>query len=192
VRFRSQFSIAATVALLATTGLVACGDEEEDTAGAAQETTTEQTQPMEESMDEGMAGDQDIVALAQDTPDLSTLVEAVTAADLAETLQGDGPFTVFAPTNDAFDALGGTLDELLQPENQEQLQSVLTYHVVPTEAMAADLEDGQMLETVNGEMLEVSIDGDTVMVGDATVVMPDVDASNGVVHVIDTVLVPGS
>jgi uncharacterized surface protein with fasciclin (FAS1) repeats len=192
MRFRSQFSIAATVALLATTGLVACGDDEEDTAGAAQETTTEQTQPMEESMDEGMAGDQDIVALAQDTPDLSTLVEAVTAADLAETLQGDGPFTVFAPTNDAFDELGGALDDLLQPENQEQLQSVLTYHVVPSEAMAADLEDGQMLETVNGEMLEVSIDGDTVMVGDATVVMPDVDASNGVVHVIDTVLMPGS
>jgi uncharacterized surface protein with fasciclin (FAS1) repeats len=192
MRFRSHFSIAAAVAVLATTGLAACGDDEEDTAGAAQETTTEQTQPMEESASEGMGADQDIVALAQDTPELSTLVEAVTAAELAETLQGDGPFTVFAPTNEAFDELGETLDELLQPKNQEQLQSVLTYHVVPSEAMAADLEDGQMLETVNGEKLEVSIDGDTVMIGGATVVMPDVDASNGVVHVIDTVLVPGS
>jgi hypothetical protein len=126
-----------------------------------------------------------MVALAQATSDLSTLVDAVTAADLAQTLQGEGPFTVFAPTNEAFSALG---DTLLLAENQEQLASVLSYHVVPSRALAADLTDGQTLETVNGETLEVQVEGDTVTVGGATVTEADIEASNGVAHVIDTVL----
>ncbi len=132
-----------------------------------------------------------IVEVAQGNEDFSTLVSAVDAAGLVETLSGEGPFTVFAPTNEAFDALPeGTLDSLLAEENSDQLTSILTYHVVPSAAMAADLSDGQELETVNGETLTVSIDGDTVMVGDATVTQADIEASNGVIHVIDTVLMP--
>ncbi len=132
-----------------------------------------------------------IVETAQGSDDFSTLVSAVESAGLAETLSGEGPFTVFAPTNEAFEALPeGALDDLMMEENSEQLTSVLTYHVVPSAAMAADLSDGQELETVNGEMLEVSIDGDTVMIGDATVTQADIEASNGVIHAIDTVLMP--
>jgi uncharacterized surface protein with fasciclin (FAS1) repeats len=165
-------------------GAAACGDDEEDSAGAA-------ATPAATAEPAPAADEQDVVALAQATPDLSTLVEAVTAADLGETLQGEGPFTVFAPTNEAFTAVGqDTLDQLLAPAGKEQLTGVLTYHVVPGELMAADLEDGQQLETVQGEQLPVSIDGDAVTVGGATVTQPDVDASNGVVHVIDGVLLP--
>ncbi len=132
-----------------------------------------------------------IVETAQGAEDFSTLVSAVESAGLVETLSGEGPFTVFAPTNAAFDALPeGTLDELTMEENSEQLTSILTYHVVPSAAMAADLSDGQELETVNGETLTVSIDGDTVMIGDATVTQADIEASNGVIHAIDTVLMP--
>ena len=113
--------------------------------------------------------------------------------DLATTLQGKGPYTVFAPTDQAFQGLPkGTLDTLLKPANKDQLTSVLTYHVVPGKVTAAQLKDGQELTTVNGEKLTVSIDGKTVKVGDATVTKADVPASNGVVHVIDTVLQPAS
>ena len=98
---------------------------------------------------------------------------------------------MFAPTNEAFAALGDEqLRELLQPENRDQLKSILTYHVVPGELTADKLEDGQKLETVQGDSLAVSISGGTVKIDDATVVRPDVDASNGVVHVIDGVLTP--
>lgn len=170
-------------------GAAACGDDEED--GAAAVATPTETQAPAETPAETPAAEQDIVALASATPDLSTLVTAVTAAELVETLQGDGPFTVFAPTNDAFTAVGqDTLDTLLAPEGKDQLTDILTYHVVPGELMAADLQDGQELETVQGGTLTVSVEGDTVRVGDATVAMADVDASNGVVHVIDAVLMP--
>lgn len=132
-----------------------------------------------------------IVETAQGSEDFSTLVTAIESAGLGETLSGDGPFTVFAPTNDAFEALPeGTMDELTMEENSEQLSSILTYHVVPSAAMAGDLSDGQELETVNGETLTVSIDGDTVMIGDATVTEADIEASNGVIHAIDTVMMP--
>jgi uncharacterized surface protein with fasciclin (FAS1) repeats len=118
-------------------------------------------------------------------------VQAVTAADLAPTLQGQGPYTVFAPTNTAFSAVGqDTLDQLLAPEGKEQLTDVLTYHVVEGDVMAGDLRDGQVVKTLQGEELTVSVDGDRVRIGDATVVQPDVDASNGTVHVIDSVLMP--
>ena len=155
-----------------------CGsDDEKDTTSATTATTTQ-------------AATGDIVAAAQATPDLSTLVTAVTAADLVDTLKGKGPFTVFAPTNAAFADIQSTVDTLLKPANKKDLQNVLTYHVVPGTYTAADLKDGQELTTVQGEKLTVSIDGDTVKVGDATVTQADVTTSNGVVHVIDTVLVP--
>ncbi len=133
----------------------------------------------------------DIVDVAADTPELSTLVEAVTAAGLAETLQGEGPFTVFAPTNEAFDALpAGELDRLLKPANKAELAKILKYHVVSGEIMSSDLTNGQKAKTVEGGTLTVTINGKTVKVNDATVVKADVPASNGVVHVIDRVLLP--
>jgi len=132
-----------------------------------------------------------IVDVAADTPDLSTLVEAVTAADLAETLQGEGPFTVFAPTNEAFDALPeGELDRLLEPANKEELANILKYHVVEGQVLSTDLTDGQKADTLEGGMLTITINDGTVKVNDATVAQADVPASNGVVHVIDQVLLP--
>jgi len=131
-----------------------------------------------------------IVSIAQDTEQLSTLVSAVKAADLVETLNGEGPFTVFAPTNQAFGNLSdGTLDMLLQAENKEQLQSILTYHVVPGKIMSSDLKDGQMVETVQGNKIKVSL-SDGAMINGASVVKADVEASNGVVHIIDAVIMP--
>jgi uncharacterized surface protein with fasciclin (FAS1) repeats len=182
----TRLALLLTLPLLAF-GASACGDDEDEAASTAPAATA-----TPEPTSTAEAGE-DVVALAQATPDLSTLVKAVTAAELAETLQGDGPFTVFAPTNDAFAAVGqDALADLLKPRNREQLASVLTYHVVPGEMQAADLQDGQMLETVQGESLPVSVEGDQVKVGDATVAQADVEASNGVVHVIDAVLMPPS
>jgi len=132
-----------------------------------------------------------IVEVASDTDNLSTLVTAVQAAGLVETLSGDGPFTVFAPTNEAFAALPeGTLESLLEPENRDQLVAILTYHVVSGEVMSTDLSDGMMAETVEGREVTVSIADGGVSINDANVVAADVEASNGVVHVIDTVLLP--
>ena len=144
-----------------------------------------------------------IVETASGVDDLSTLVTAVDAAGLVDTLSGEGPYTVFAPTNTAFDKLPeGTLTALLEPENQEQLQSVLTYHVVagkaPASAVVNMIEDGEgsaQVETVQGQTLTLSLAGENVMVEDAngnsaTVAAADVMTSNGVVHVIDSVLLP--
>lgn len=173
--------------------LAACGDDEDDataTTAAAAETTTAVT-------DEPAAAG-DIVAVASAAPDFSTLVAAVQAAGLVETLQGPGPFTVFAPTNDAFAALpAGLVDALLLPENKETLTKILTYHVVAGKVMAADLSDGQVVETVNGESLTVNIDGDMVTLTDAAgntvnVTATDIEGSNGVIHVIDGVLLPSA
>jgi uncharacterized surface protein with fasciclin (FAS1) repeats len=167
-------------------GAAACGSDDEGngSTGGGATTSQEQTPSAQQNA-------QDVVTLAQDTPDLSTLVTAVSTAKLVDTLQGEGPFTVFAPSNAAFEKLGDAqVQTLLEPENRDQLTKVLTYHVVPGTLTAADLSDGQKLETVAGETLTVKVDGDTVMVGDATVVQPDVEASNGVVHVIDGVLTP--
>ena len=163
------------------------GEDAESTTTSANETAAE-----EESA-ESMSDAPDIVALASSQDNLSTLVTAVQEAGLVETLQGDGPFTVFAPTNAAFEALPeGTLENLLKPENKEQLAAVLTYHVVSGEVMSSDLSDGMTASTVEGSDVEISIDGETVMVEGATVVAADVDASNGVVHVIDQVILPPS
>ncbi len=133
-----------------------------------------------------------IVQLASETDDLSTLATAVAAGGLVGTLTANGPFTVFAPTNTAFDALPeGTLETLLEEENQLELQNILKFHVVSGAYMAGDLSDGMQVPTANGDTLTISIVGETVMVGSATVVSADIPASNGVVHVIDTVLLPG-
>ncbi|KAA9006164.1 fasciclin domain-containing protein [Histidinibacterium aquaticum] len=129
----------------------------------------------------------DIVATAAEAGNFTTLAGALETAGLVETLQGEGPFTVFAPTDDAFAALPeGTLDGL----SEEELTSILTYHVVPGSVMSGDLEDGMTAETVNGAEVEISIDGDTVMVNGATVTTADIEATNGVIHVIDGVLMP--
>lgn len=139
------------------------------------------------------AQDSDIVDLAVATDDLSTLVTAVKTAGLVETLKGDGPFTVFAPTNAAFEALPeGVLEMLLKPENKDKLTAVLTYHVVPAEVMSDDLEDGMKAGTVEGSNATISIKYGDVMVDNANVVMADIDATNGVVHVIDAVILPPS
>merc|ERR1711862_85396 len=127
---------------------------------------------------------------AQAIKQLSTLVAAVVAGDLVTTLSSPGPFTVFAPLNSAFAALPeGTLDTLLKPENKDQLVDILTYHVVGAKALSTDLSDGQSITTVEGKDVSVSI-GDSVKINDAKVVKADVLASNGVVHVVDAVLLP--
>ncbi len=131
---------------------------------------------------------QDIVELAQATPELSTLTAAVQAADLATTLRSDGPFTVFAPLDQAFAALGtDKLEVLLDPANQALLQKVLTYHVVPGAIRAADLTDGATVQTVQGGTLTIDLDGGASVNG-AAIVATDIEASNGVVHLVDGVL----
>ena len=133
----------------------------------------------------------DIVSLAVETDVLSTLVAAVQAAGLVETLQSEGPFTVFAPTNEAFAALPeGTLESLLLEENREMLIEILTYHVVPGKVMSGDLSDGMTAETVQGTAVTININNYGVTVNGASVVQADVEASNGVVHVIDAVILP--
>ena len=143
-----------------------------------------------------MTADKDIVDNAMAAKSVSTLVAAVKQAGLVETLKGPGPFTVFAPTNAAFDKLPkGALAGLMDPASQANLKGVLTYHVIPGRLVAADLRDGQVLTTVNGEKLHISIKEGKVMVSNgkdapATVLIPDVISSNGVTHVIDGVVLP--
>lgn len=179
-------------------GVAACGSDD-DSSSNENTTAMESNTGMNDTagadnMGTDSMGSEDIVALAQGNEDLSTLVDAVTAADLVPTLQGAGPFTVFAPTNEAFAALPpAELKRLLKPANKDELANILTYHVAAGDVKSSDLKDGQMIETVQGGKLEVKIaDDGTVTVGGAKVVTPDVEASNGTVHVIDTVLVPSN
>ncbi|WP_161987043.1 fasciclin domain-containing protein [Vibrio ponticus] len=133
----------------------------------------------------------DIVDVAVENGSFTTLVAAVKAAGLVETLKGDGPFTVFAPTDDAFAKLPeGTVEMLLKPENKDKLVAILTYHVVPGKVMAADVVKLDKATTVQGQDVMISVNGDKVMVDNANVVATDVKASNGVIHVIDTVIMP--
>ena len=142
------------------------------------------------------AAQQDIVETAVDAGKFKTLAAALGAADLVDTLKGRGPFTVFAPTDEAFAKLpAGTVENLLKPENKDQLVAILTYHVVAGKLEASDLTDGKKLKTVQGETLTVKRSGNTVMIIDAkgdsaTVTIPNVNQSNGVIHVVDTVLMP--
>lgn len=171
--------------------LVACGDAGEGTTETTEAMVDESstTAMMEEEMME-----EDVLAVAGAEGDLGTFLSAVEAAGLMEDLHGEGPFTVFAPTDQAFDAYletsGMTEEEAMA--GGEMLQSVVGYHLV---SMMEDSSmvmgmDGQELTTVNGAPLEIAVDGETVMVGEATVLRYDIEASNGVIHVIDTVLTP--
>ena len=133
----------------------------------------------------------DIVDTAVAAGSFKTLATALTAADLVGTLKGPGPFTVFAPTDEAFAKLpAGTLDNLLKPENKAMLVRVLTYHVVPGKVMATDVVKISSTKAVSGDALNVKVSGGDVMVGKARVVKTDIAASNGVIHVIDHVLLP--
>lgn len=167
---RSAFAALAIVAALT---LSACGSDSETTSEATTETTAPGT----------------IVDVAVGAGNFTTLVAAVTAADLVETLSGEGPFTVFAPTDEAFAALpAGVLDALLLPENKATLAKILTYHVVSGMVMAADVTDSDVA-TVEGQTVKLSTMGG-VMVNNATVISADVMASNGVIHAIDAVILP--
>ena len=139
------------------------------------------------------AGSKDIVDTAVGAGSFNTLVAAVQAAGLVDTLKGDGPFTVFAPTDEAFAKLpDGTVENLLKPENKDQLIAVLTYHVVPGKVMSSDIA-GKKAEVASVQGGEISVDAtDGVKVDNATVLTADVEASNGVIHVIDTVILPQS
>jgi uncharacterized surface protein with fasciclin (FAS1) repeats len=136
------------------------------------------------------AQDMDIVDTAVANGSFTTLATALTAAGLVETLKGEGPFTVFAPTDAAFAALpAGTVEDLLKPENKEQLIAVLTYHVVPGKVMSTDLTEGMTAATVNGKDITITLEGGPKVNG-AVISAPDVAASNGVIHVIDSVILP--
>ena len=164
--------------------LVSCGGDDSDVTPATEAPMNEET-----TAEEPAGEATDIVAIASGNEDFSTLVAAVAAAGLVETLQGEGPFTVFAPTNEAFAALpAGLVDKLLLPENKDLLVKILTYHVVSGAVMAADVAAGDV-PTVEGQSITITTDMG-VMVNDANVVTTDIVASNGVIHVIDAVLLP--
>ena len=167
------------VAVAAALTLAACGSDDE---------TSEDT-VAEDTVAEEVVATEDIIAVARANPDFATLVAAISAAGLVETLQGEGPFTVFAPTEAAFAALPeGLLEKLLLPENIGVLTAILTYHVVPGKVMSSDVTAGDVA-TVEGSTIAITTDMG-VMVNGANVVTVDVAASNGVIHVIDSVIVP--
>jgi uncharacterized surface protein with fasciclin (FAS1) repeats len=139
----------------------------------------------------GTYGKKDIVDTAIEAGSFETLVTAVQAAGLVDALKAEGPFTVFAPSDDAFAKLPeGTVENLLEPENVDQLRAILTYHVVPGEVMAANVSDGLEAASLNGQTLSFAVSESGARVGDASIIATDVSASNGVIHVIDTVLIP--
>ncbi len=187
-------------AVICAMAFTACNEQKEETMST--ETTvsadTTMTTPMPEAAEAGvmvgganMVPSKNIVENAINSADHTTLVAAVKQAGLVETLSGTGPFTVFAPTNAAFDALpAGTVEGLLKPESDAKLKSILTYHVVPGMVKAADLKDGQKIKTVQGEELTVSIKDGKVMINGANVTIADAVSSNGVTHIIDKVLMP--
>lgn len=191
--FRNRFIRLLALPFAAMLVFAACSDDDGDDSSEESTEAAETTEAPAET--EAPAAEQmDIVDTAVASGDFPTLVAAVEAAGLVDTLKAEGPYTVFAPTEEAFAALLADLDltaeELLA--DTELLTSVLTYHVVEGEFLAADVVglDGEDVPTVNGESVTISVDGDTVMVNDATVVTTDIETSNGVIHVIDEVLVP--
>ncbi|TIP10522.1 fasciclin domain-containing protein [Mesorhizobium sp.] len=138
-----------------------------------------------------LAAEKDIVNTAVEAGQFKTLAAALEAAGLVSTLKGDGPFTVFAPTDEAFAKLpAGTVENLLKPENKHQLTEILTYHVVPGKVMAADVAGLDEAKSVNGKIIDIEVEGSSVRVNDAAVTDADVAASNGVIHVIDKVIMP--
>ena len=137
------------------------------------------------------AQEADIVDTAVAAGQFQTLAAALDAAGLVETLKGDGPFTVFAPTDEAFAKLpAGTVDTLLKPENRDQLTAILTYHVIPAALPAAEVVKYDAAKSVNGANLDIEVEGSSVKVGGANVTATDIMASNGMIHVIDAVMMP--
>jgi len=179
----------AVVAVAAALTLSACSSSSDEATTAESSAAVEESAIAEADEMVGETSPGTIVEVASANPDFSTLVAAVSAAGLVETLSGEGPFTVFAPTNEAFAALpAGVLDALLLPENKDALVKILTYHVVPGTVLAADITDGDVA-TVEGQNVTLST-ANGVTVNGATVLTADVLADNGVIHVIDAVLVP--
>jgi len=194
----------AVVASMVTFGLTGCGGNKDEEG--MKEQTTMQANEMDEDMDEDMPMEEetyvmvggakmipskDIVDNAMGSADHKTLVAAVQAAGLVETLKGPGPFTVFAPTDAAFNKLPkGTVETLVKPENKAKLTSILTYHVVPGTYTSKDLKDGQMLKTVQGESLKVTEKNGKWYVDGAQITIADVADKNGVTHVVDAVVMP--
>ena len=191
-----------SMAVIAMVAFTSCKDNEKK---EAEETMTEEEMAMdaETTNEDTMPAEESIATIAMGNENFTTLVTAIKAADLGETLNGAGPYTVFAPTNAAFDKLpSGTVDGLVKPENKEKLSGLLKYHVVSGEYMASDIvkaindNNGSfVIKTVQGGELTASLDGDDVIITDASgnkakVVMADVDASNGVIHAIDAVVMP--
>ncbi|MGB5942605.1 MAG: fasciclin domain-containing protein [Leeuwenhoekiella sp.] len=195
---------------LATVGLIltGCGDTEKKENTEAdmddQETMAYESENSTTMEDAEMDSPGTVVEVAVGNENFSTLVTAVKAAGLVETLNGDGPYTVFAPTNAAFDKLPeGTVGELVKEENKDKLSGILTYHVVAGKFMAADVvkaiqdNNGSFeITTVEGGVITATLEGDSVILTDennnkSTIIMTDVDASNGVIHAIDTVVMPG-
>ncbi|MEN9202899.1 MAG: fasciclin domain-containing protein [Thermostichus sp. DG_1_6_bins_120] len=172
------------LALLAAALLAGCGSSSSETALSPPSPTP----PVSPSPSPAPA---DIVTIAAGNPDFSTLVAALQAADLVGALQGEGPFTVFAPTNAAFAALpAGTVESLLLPENQAELVRILTYHVASGLAPSSALSSGQQVTTLQGSPVTVTITGGQIRINDSNVIIADIEASNGIIHVIDAVLIP--
>jgi uncharacterized surface protein with fasciclin (FAS1) repeats len=179
----------AVVSIAAALTLSACSSTTDEATTAESSAAVEESAIEEADEMVGEASVGTIVDVASANPDFSTLVAAITAAGLGETLSGEGPFTVFAPTNEAFAALpAGVLDALLLPENKDALTKILTYHVVSGAVMAADITDGDVA-TVEGQNVTLST-ADGVTVNGAAVVTADIVTDNGVIHVVDAVLVP--
>ncbi len=178
---------AASLLVLGLVNPAVAEDHGHDAAAPAAAAATTEAAPAAETVAAGT-----IVDVATANADFSTLVSALTAAELVEALKGEGPFTVFAPSNAAFAKLpAGTMEDLIKPENKEKLQGILKYHVVPGKVAAADAKGTTVeLTTLQGAMVKVDGTGEMVKVGDATVSSADVAASNGVIHVIDTVIMP--
>lgn len=146
-----------------------------------------------QQLEEGKEKTKDIVDIATSDGRFKTLVSALKAADLVDTLKGEGPFTVFAPTDEAFEKLpSGTLDELLKPENKKTLADILGYHVIPGMVIAADAMklDGKEVTTVSGNKVKFEVKNDSLYINGAKVIVTDIMAKNGVIHVIDTVIIP--
>jgi uncharacterized surface protein with fasciclin (FAS1) repeats len=181
------FAVAAFSAIV----LISCGGGETKETTADTTATTSESAAAADTVPAAPAIPGTVVDIAVGSADHTTLVAAVKAAGLVETLSAAGPFTVFAPTNAAFEKLPkGTVESLLTPEKKTDLTGILTYHVVAGSFKAADLKDGQMVKTVNGKELKVTIKDGKVMIDGAVVTAADLAAGNGVVHVIDAVVLP--
>ena len=199
----ASFALSATALLAA--GLSSCGDNKPETTrtpeqeaaiiadSANMSTDSARMGKPEGVMVDGVAmtPDKSIIQNAVQAPSVSTLIKAVSAADLGGTLSGPGPFTVFAPTNSAFFSLPkGAMDGLMKPESKEKLKGILTYHVIQGRLLASDFKDGQELTTMNGQKVKIGVTNGNVTINGAHVQIADVVSTNGVTHIIDQVLMP--